>query len=436
MLQRVIDWALHNPLVVVILAVILGVGGCVAFVNVNVEAYPDPAPSVVEVIAQYSGASAEEVERQVTTPLEVTLAGMPGLKVTRSRSLFGLAHLRCQFEYGIDYSKARQEVINRLQFTPTLPPGVTAVLSPTSPTGEIYRYTLSTPQDANGAASYSLNDLKALQDWVLEREFRRVPRIIDVTSAGGTVKRYEIQPDPDRLRRYGITLSQLQSALANANQNAGGDVLVQGGNALNVRGVGLYGGGLDPMQSKLVLGGVDPAAGAAAVGAAAIQGSAGLRPAIAVAYLRNEDDRRVRAIRNTVVTTINNTPIRVEDLVDGGPLRYPQEIGMRGVLVGYQTRLGRVSLSSPQKGPDGRVKKDESGKVLWTDEEEKVQCIVLLRKGEDSLPALANVKSKVNELNDPFPQGFALERVDYVISSRHNSERICFENGFGIALVR
>ena len=172
--------------------------GSYAFFSVNVEAYPDPAPAIIEVVAQYPGASAEEVERQVTIPLEVTLAGMPGLTHLRSKSLFGLAHLRNQFEYGVDYEEARQEVINRLQFTQQLPPGVTPQLSPQSPTGEIYRYTLNSPKDPSGRDVYTLNDLKALQDWVLEREFRRVPRIIDVTSCGGTVKRYEIHPDPDR----------------------------------------------------------------------------------------------------------------------------------------------------------------------------------------------------------------------------------------------
>src|SRR5213076_482667 len=136
-----------NPLVVILMGLsLVGVGGY-AFVNVNVEAYPDPAPAIIEVVAQYPGASAEEVERQVTIPLEVTLAGMPGLKYTRTKSLFGLAHLRNQFEYGIDYEKARQEVINRLQFVKGLPAGVTPELSPQSPTGEIYRYTLNTPRD-------------------------------------------------------------------------------------------------------------------------------------------------------------------------------------------------------------------------------------------------------------------------------------------------
>src|SRR5437660_8951799 len=111
MVRRLIEWSVSNPLIVVLLALALAAVGVYSFIKVNVEAYPDPAPAIIEVIAQYPGASAEEVERQVTIPLEVTLAGMPGLKSTRSKSLFGLAHLRNQFEYGIDYDKARQEVI-------------------------------------------------------------------------------------------------------------------------------------------------------------------------------------------------------------------------------------------------------------------------------------------------------------------------------------
>ena len=125
MVRKLIAWALDNPVAVILGALFLAIVGFYSFEHVNVEAYPDPAPAIVEVLALFPGASAEEVERQVTIPLEVTLAGMPGLKYTRTKSLFGLSHLRNQFDYGIDYEKARQEVINRLQFTQQLPPGVT-----------------------------------------------------------------------------------------------------------------------------------------------------------------------------------------------------------------------------------------------------------------------------------------------------------------------
>src|SRR5436305_6141640 len=114
MLRKLLEWSIANPLILVLLAVSLAAGGAYAFLHVNVEAYPDPAPAIVEVVAQYPGASAEEVERQVTVPLEVSLAGMPGLTYTRSKSLFGLCHIRNQFDYGVDYDRARQDVINRL----------------------------------------------------------------------------------------------------------------------------------------------------------------------------------------------------------------------------------------------------------------------------------------------------------------------------------
>src|SRR5881275_1169508 len=146
MVGKLIEWAVNSALVVVLLALaLLGVGSY-AFLHVNVEAYPDPAPAIIEVVAQYPGASAEEVERLVTIPLEVALAGMPGLDSTRSKSLFGLSHLRNQFDYSRPYEQAKQDVINRLSLA-NLPAGVTPQISPASPTGEILRYTLQCPKD-------------------------------------------------------------------------------------------------------------------------------------------------------------------------------------------------------------------------------------------------------------------------------------------------
>src|SRR6266566_5668162 len=141
MIRKIIEGALNKPLVVLLGVLALLAVGIYSVRNVNVEAYPDPAPAIIEVVAQYPGASAEEVERQVTIPLEVALAGMPGLQYTRSKSLFGLAHLRNQFDYGVDYDTARQAVINRLSLAP-LPAGVNPQLSPASPIGAILRYTL------------------------------------------------------------------------------------------------------------------------------------------------------------------------------------------------------------------------------------------------------------------------------------------------------
>ena len=256
MVRKLIQWSLNNALLVLLLAVGLVIVGIYAYLHINVEAYPDPAPPTVEVVALFPGASAEEVERQVTIPLEVALAGMPGLHAMNSKTVVGLSDIKMLFDYSFEYKEARQETINRLQSTPPLPSGVSPQISPESPTGEIFRYLLRAPKDASGNNIYTLNDLKALQDWVLEREFRTVPRVVDVTSWGGTVRRYEVQPDPDRMRRYGITLAQLQNALANSNATVGGDYIVQGDVALTVRSVGLFGGGEDPVRK--VLGMTDP----------------------------------------------------------------------------------------------------------------------------------------------------------------------------------
>jgi Cu/Ag efflux pump CusA len=187
MLRKLIEWSLENPVVVIALAVTLAGIGAFSFLHVNVEAYPDPAPAIVEVFAQMPGASAEEIERQVTIPLEVTFAGMPGIKIVHSKSLFGLSDLKMNWHYGNQwtYEAGRQEVINRIStISQPLPANVTPQISPESPTGEIYRYVLTNPKDARGRGVYTLNDLKAEQDWVLEREFRTVQRIVDVSARG------------------------------------------------------------------------------------------------------------------------------------------------------------------------------------------------------------------------------------------------------------
>ncbi len=380
MIRKLIAWALDNPLVVILLALFLAVVGVSSFLNVNVEAYPDPAPAIVEVIALFPGASAQEVERQVTIPLEVTFAGMPGLKKTNSKSLFGLSDLKMTWHYGSDYTyqAARQEIINRMStISQPLPPNVTPAISPESPTGEIFRYVIKVPKDKSGREIYTLNDVKAMQDWVLEREFRTVPRIVDITSFGGTIKRYEVEPDPDRLRRYGVTLSQLQNTLANSNATVGGDYLNQGQVAVTVRSVGLFGGGLDPVNKVLAL----------------------KDPATAASILRAEELRRIREIRGLVVTSVNNQPIRVEDLVEGGrvsPGELPDE---KGVVVSNQTRLGRVGYwgADRERPPGSTLTLHDVGR----DDDDRVTCIVLLRKGEETLPALRDVKAKVDQINDP-----------------------------------
>jgi Cu/Ag efflux pump CusA len=372
MVHHLIAWSLSNRLIVLLAAATVALVGFYSFKHINVEAYPDPAPAIVEIVAQWPGASAEEMERQVTIPLEVSLAGMPELKVNYTKSLFGLTHLRCIFNYGHPYKDARQEVINRLNsLTQPLPSGVTPVISPANPIGEIYRYTLKTPKDSLGQELYTLNDLKALEDWFIERHFRRVPRVVDISSFGGTVKRYEIQPDPERLKRFGITLAQLQTALTNSNANVGGDFLIQGRTAKVVRCIGYIGGGKDPIEQAFGMKGPEEAA----------------------AFLREEEQRRLREIRNIVITSVNNVPIRIDDVVVGGPLPYADAPSTAGVVVGWQTRLGMVSQDKSFR--------DEDGGTWWRREDEKIQGVVLMRKGEQSLPAIEGVKAKVQELNQP-----------------------------------
>jgi cobalt-zinc-cadmium resistance protein CzcA len=375
MIYRLIQWALENRLVVILLTIALIGVGSFSLVHLNVEAYPDPAPAIVEVVTQFPGASAEEIEREVTIPLEIALSGMPGLQSMRSKSLFGLSHVRNQFSYQTDFFRARIEVLNRI-YTAGLPPGVQPTLANTTPTGEIYRYVLKGPTDALGHDIYTSADLKSLQDWVLEREFRRIPRIADVVSFGGEVKRYEIQPDPERLKAYGISLSQLQEAVAENNSNVGGDFVIEGPTVQAVRGLGLLGLGIDPART------FPPDA----------------TPAEVALHLRKGEDRRLRELRSIVLATTNNVPIRIGDIVSGGNYSSDTQAGQRGVIVGSHPPQGRVAVSRPKAVGEHEVE-DSTGSRIWTDRPDVVQGIVLLRKGEQSLPALTDVKAKIEELN-------------------------------------
>jgi cobalt-zinc-cadmium resistance protein CzcA len=377
MINHLIDWAVNNRLVVILLALALTAFGGYAFIRINVEAYPDPAPAIVEIIALYQGASSEEVERQVTIPLEVALAGMPGLDTMRSQSMFQLCDVRCQFHYGTEYKDARQEVLNRLTSV-DLPAGVEPFISPESPTGEIVRFTMESPKDADGREIYTLNDLKSLLDFTIERRLRRVPRIADVASYGGTMKQYEIRPDPARMQRYNVTLQQLENAVSKANANVGGQYVNQGETVQVVRGLGLIGQGQDPIEKAMAMD--DPLA--------------------ASAYLREQEAKRIRQIRQIVLASTDNVPIRVGDVVEGGPLGPGDSAGARGVVVAFRNRLGRVLISKPKVDLDGAELRDPQGRRAWSDEDDVVQGIVLLRKGEESLPALRDVMGVLAELND------------------------------------
>ncbi len=234
MIQKLVAFALRMPLVILATTFAIVVAGIISYKELDIEAYPNPVPPLVEIITQPDGWSAEEVERYVTIPLEIGFAGMPGLDHTRSQSLFGLSDIKCYFAWSQTYEKARQEVINRLQFTP-LPPGMAAGLSPWNAIGEVFRYRLV-------GKGYTVRDLKTAEDWVLERQFKQVPGVIDVVSFGGETKQYHVGVDPYRLKGQNVTLSALIQSIQNGNQNVGGQRLVIGEQSYNVRGIGLIRG--------------------------------------------------------------------------------------------------------------------------------------------------------------------------------------------------
>jgi heavy metal efflux system protein len=207
------------------------VTGVYMFSRLDIEAYPDPSPPLVEFITQNPSWSAEEMEQQVTVPVETGLFGIPHLEEVRSISMFGLSDVKLYFDYGSDYFKDRQEALNRLQLI-TLPMNLSPQLSPESPIGEIYRYQVT-------GEGYSLNELKATQNWAITREIKQVSGILDVATFGGTTRQYQAEVDPNRLLQYNVTLPQVLSSVAASNANAGGNYLTLGDQSLNVRGIGL-----------------------------------------------------------------------------------------------------------------------------------------------------------------------------------------------------
>jgi heavy metal efflux system protein len=354
MVNAIITWSLHNRLIVMLGVLALVGFGVHSALNLNVEAYPDPTPPLVEVISQNPGASPEEMERLVGIPLETALNGMPGLDFLRSTSVAGLNDIKCQFAYGIDYWAARQEVINRIGFV-DLPEAVTPSLSPWSPTGEIVRYVLEGPH-------YTTNQLKAVQDWVLNRALKQVPGVIDVTGYGGTVKQYQVLVDTRLLKQYGVSMQRVEDAIKNSNSNVGGDILAMGTQAHNVRAVGLLGGGIDPL---------DPAN---------------------VGHAGEIETKKLDDIRKVVVaTSADGTPIYVRQVAQ--------------VIVGNRPRLGIV----------GRA-----------DENDVVEGIVLMRKYEKSLPTAEAVEAKLREIEREklIPRGMSIkvfnQRTDLVHVTTHN----------------
>src|SRR5579862_8201584 len=291
MIDRLVHFALRQRLLILFGAGILVVWGVYSFRQLPIEAYPDVMNTQVQVITQWPGHAAEEVEQLITVPLETSLNGVPRVSSLRSRSLFGLSVVYLTFEDDVDDYFAREQV-NEAIGAATVPTGVQPSMSPlASATGEIYRYTLT------GAP---LMQLKEIEDWTLEREFKSIPGVADVNSFGGTIKQYQVQIDPRRLKAYDVTLKNVTDALTNANANAGGNFIERGSEEYVVRGIGL---------------------------------------------LRDEDD-----IGNVVVTQNSGAPVRVHDLAT--------------VRVGYQPRLGKVGWRPGQGGSDTDVDDAVEGIVL------------------------------------------------------------------------
>lgn len=232
-MNRIVEFSLRQRLLIVGIFAAIVIAGIVGFWKLNIEAYPDPVPPMVEVITQTQGLSAEEMERNVTIPIEVGMAGIPHLSAIRAISLFGLSDVKLQFSYDLTNDEAKQQVINRLSQLSPLGGGAQPTLSPTSPVGEIFRYKITGPQ------GYSVMDLKTLQDWVLQRRFKRIPGVIDVVGWGGKLRAYDVVIDNDRLAAHGVSVGQVLAALGKSDGNVGGQTINFGAQAAIVRGVGL-----------------------------------------------------------------------------------------------------------------------------------------------------------------------------------------------------
>src|SRR5277367_4509721 len=300
MIRRVVDFALSNRLLVLGLAFVLFVWGIISFHNLPIEAYPDVADNYVEIITQWPGISAEQIEQQVTIPLETTMNGIPGVVHLRSFSLFGLSDLKLIFDDEEEDAWNRERVLERLNQV-TLPSGVSPQMGTDwSPVGQICFFTLHSTNP-----KYDPMELKSIEDWVVEKNLKSVPDIVDVASFGGPTREYQVRVDPNRLVAYGLSLAQIEQQLTNNNANAGGSFIQEGLQEINVREVGQ----------------VD----------------------------------HVHDIEQTVIQAKNGIPIRVKDIAV--------------VSQGPKIRLGQFAraCSSCPYGPDGAIR-HEDGKIIDNDD--------------------------------------------------------------------
>src|SRR5258708_31909382 len=235
MISGVVEFALKNRFMVLALPLLVLIWGAISVHSLPVEAYPDVANNYVQVITQWPGRAAEEVEQQVTIPIEIQLNGLPHLQNLRSASLFGLSSITMIFDDDSENDWNRQKVLERLALV-SLPNNLQPTIGPDySPVGQIYWYTLKSTNP-----KYDLMELKSIEDWTLEKQFKSVPNVVDVVSFGGITREYQVRLDPGKLVAYGLGISQVEQQLANNNTNAGGSFVEAGLQQLNVRALGLF----------------------------------------------------------------------------------------------------------------------------------------------------------------------------------------------------
>src|ERR1700721_2106735 len=247
MIRALVDFSLNNKFVVLAIAVLLAGWGAISFHNLPVEAYPDIADNYVTVITQWPGRSAEEVEQQVTIPIEIQMSGMPHMSFLGSQSIFGLLFVIMIFDDSSVNDWNRQKVLERLTQV-SLPPGLQPQIGTDwSTTGQIYWYTVRSTNPR-----YDLMELRSLEDFVLLKQFKSVANVVDVSDFGGTVREYQVRVDPAKLVSYGLSIGQVEQQIANNNINAGGSFVEVGLQQMNVRALGLFGNVNDIEQTMLM----------------------------------------------------------------------------------------------------------------------------------------------------------------------------------------
>ncbi|MGA3169963.1 MAG: CusA/CzcA family heavy metal efflux RND transporter [Chthoniobacteraceae bacterium] len=242
MLKSLLAFCLSRRAIVVFALLAFAGAGIVAFENLNIEAYPNPTPVILEITAQAAGLSAEEMERYYTIPMEIGLYTTPGIQVIRSTSFYGLSFIRVVFRYGIDYDFAYAQTVVALEQNVALPGNQIPSVNPNSGTDEIYRYTVTGPKH------FGLTNLRTVQDWIVLRRLSAIPGIVNINSWGGTTKEFDVDVDPHKLETYSVTVPQIITALGNANINVGGREIKIGQQSINIRGIGLIDdGGADDL---------------------------------------------------------------------------------------------------------------------------------------------------------------------------------------------